>query len=115
MRSISLRAARRVLSGAGDEFGEPEPVVIAGHQRGTKPAPVPVAIRSRDTNPGVSISAGRVRAELGDIRLAPDGMGSWRCTLCLRYLRSAPSDDGRRTVLVERDRAADELCACQFG
>jgi hypothetical protein len=115
MRGISLRAARRMLAGAGEEFGQSEPVVIADHQRDTKPASVPIAISFGDANPGTGVRALRLPAELGHVRLAPDGMGARRRPVCHRDLPGAPSDDGRRTVLVGRDGASHELCACQLG
>ena len=111
-----LHAACSVLADAGEDLEQPNDLAVgSSDQPGTNPASIPVAFSFRDANPGVRVGALRLRAELGHVCLASDGMGAWRRPLCLRHLRGAPSDDGRRTVLVERDGAAHELCACQFG
>jgi hypothetical protein len=75
--------SQRVLVAAGTfEYGEP--VGVGSRHRDTEPSSVGDAITVAFTRPGVG--GVRVPAELGDVRLAPDGLGSRQCPVRERHM-----------------------------
>jgi hypothetical protein len=70
-RRIAGAAAQRVLVDPG-AFEYAEPVAVGCRHRDTEPASLNDAIAGS----GARVDRVRVPAELGDVRLAPDGLGS---------------------------------------
>lgn len=82
-RRIAVPAAQRLLVDAGS-VGEPDLVSIGSRDPGTEPTPVvdPVPVHDR----GARVGGVWVPAELGDVRLAPDRLGSRQCPVRERHL-----------------------------
>ena len=65
-----------------------EPVAVGSRHRNTEPSPCNDAI----TDSGACVGGMGVPAELGDLRLAPDGLGSRQCPVRERHVPgSAPN------------------------
>jgi len=80
-RRIAVPAAQRVLVDPGT-FEHAEPVAVGSRDRNTEPSRLDEAIADRDAR----VRKVRVPAELGDVRLAPDGLGSRQCPVRERHV-----------------------------
>jgi len=95
-----------VLVAAGTfEYGEP--VGVGSRHRDTEPSSVGDAITVAFTRPGVG--GVRVPAELGDVRLAPDGLGSRQCPVRGRHMPGSAPNPRRRSIMGGGRRAADAV------
>ena len=94
--ALATRARRRRIAGSDPQrllldavtFEFAEPVADGSRHRDSEPASLHDAIADR----GARIGGVRVRVELGDVRLAPDGLGSRQCPVRERHVPgSAPN------------------------
>jgi hypothetical protein len=79
-------AARGVLVCAHNAFAELEPIAVGSDHPTTQLAPISIAVVVAVGVAGARVSPCRLRAELGHLCLARDGVGSRQCPMRERYL-----------------------------